>query len=121
MTTIAEEIKKTIDMGESLPPDKVVGGIKHVTVMEGKENEFESLFTELAVKVRDHDKECNYYDFYKSKQPRTYLVMEQYENRDALQQHQKSDHGRYYFPKMRELLEKIEVTYFECAVPLKST
>ena len=49
MTTIAEEIKKTIDMGESLPPDKVVGGIKHVTVMEGKENEFESLFTELAV------------------------------------------------------------------------
>ena len=121
MTTIAEEIKKTIDMGESLPPDKVVGGIKHVTVMEGKENEFESLFTELAVKVRDHDKECNYYDLHKSKQPRTYLVMEQYENRDALQQHQKSDHGRYHFPKMRELLEKIEVTYFECAVPLRST
>ena len=63
MTTIAEEIKKTIDMGESLPPDKVVGCIKHVTVMEGKENEFESLFKELAVTIRDHDKECNYYDF----------------------------------------------------------
>ena len=31
--------------------------------MEGKENEFESLFKELAVTIRDHDKECNYYDF----------------------------------------------------------
>lgn len=72
-------------MGESPPPGKVVGGLKSVTVLEGKENEFELLFTELATKVRDHDKECNYYDLYKSRQPRTYLVMEQYENRDALQ------------------------------------
>lgn len=45
--------------------------------------------------------------------------MEQYKNKDALQQHQKSDHGKYYFPKMREMIEKIEVTYFECEVLLK--
>ena len=60
MTAFIEDIKKVIDMGESLPPDKVVGGLKSVTVLEGKENEFELLFTELAAKVRDHDKECNY-------------------------------------------------------------
>lgn len=120
MTTIAEDIKKVVDMGESLPPDKIVGGLKHVTVIEGKENEFESLFRELVTEVRKHDKGCNYYDLYKSEQPRTYLVMEQYENRDALQQHQKSEHGKYYFPKIRELLENIEVGYFECAVQLKS-
>ena len=30
-----------IDMGESLPPDKIVGGLKSVTVLEGKESEFE--------------------------------------------------------------------------------
>jgi quinol monooxygenase YgiN len=119
MTTIAEDIKKTIDLGDSLPPNKIVGGLKHITVMEGKENEFESLYRGLAAKVRKHDKRCNYYDLYKSEQP-TYLVMEQYENRDALQQHQKSDHGKYYFPKMREIIEKIEVSYFECTVPLKS-
>ena len=107
-------------MGESLPPDTIVGGIKSVTVMEGKENEFESLFRELTVKVREHDKECNYYDLYKSEQPRTYLVMEQYENKDALQKHQKSDHWKYYFPKIRELLENIEVNYFECTTRLKS-
>lgn len=119
--SIAKDIKKVIDMGDSLPPAKIVGGLKHVTVMEGKENEFESLFRELVTEVRKHDKGCNYYDLYKSEQPRTYLVMEQYENRNALQQHQRSEHGKYYFPKMRELIEKIEVTYFECTVPLKST
>lgn len=78
MTVIKEEIKRVIDMGELLPSDKIVGGLK--TVLEGKENAFESLFIDLAAKVRDHDKECNYYDLYKSKQSRTYLVMEQYEN-----------------------------------------
>jgi hypothetical protein len=43
MTTIADDIKRAIDGGESLSPNKVVGGLKHVVVMEGKENEFESL------------------------------------------------------------------------------
>ena len=56
MTTVTQDIKKVIDMGESLPPDKLVEGLKHVIVMEGKENEFESLFGELVTKVRKHDK-----------------------------------------------------------------
>jgi quinol monooxygenase YgiN len=120
MTAIRGDIKKVIEMGELLPSDKIVGGLKSVTVLEGKENEFESLFIELAAKVRDHDKECNYYDLYKSKQPRTYVVMEQYENSDALQRHQKSDYGKYYFSKIRELLENIDVNYFECTTRLKS-
>lgn len=120
MKTISEDIEKAIDLGESLPPDRIVEGLKHITVLEGKENGFESIFRELAAEVRKHDKECNYYDLYKSKQPRSYLVMEQYKNRNALQQHQKSEHGKYYFPKIREQLESIEVRYFECAVLLKS-
>ena len=53
-----------------------MGGLKSVTVMEGKENEFESLFRKLAAKVRDHDKKCYYYDLCKSEQPRTYLFMQ---------------------------------------------
>ena len=70
--------------------------------------------------MREHDKGCNYYDLYRSERPITYIVMEQYENRDALQRHQKSEDGKYYFPKIRELLENIEVSYCECALPLKS-
>jgi quinol monooxygenase YgiN len=120
MTTIADDIKRVIDRGESLSPNRLLGGLKHVIVMEGKEREFESLFRELVVEVRRHDKGCNYYDLYKSEQPRTYLVMEQYENRDALQKHQKSEHGAYYFPRLRKLLENIEVNDFECSVQLKS-
>jgi hypothetical protein len=70
-SSIAEDIKKVVDMGESLPPNKIVGGIKRVTVKQGMENEFESLFIALAAKVREHDKGCNYYDLYKSERPRT--------------------------------------------------
>jgi quinol monooxygenase YgiN len=120
MTKITEDIEKTVDMGDSLPADKIVGGLKHITVMEGKENEFESLFGELVVEVSKHDKGCNYYDLYKSDQPRAYLVMEQYENRNALQVHQKSEHGKRYFPKIREILESIDVNYFVCTTRLKS-
>jgi quinol monooxygenase YgiN len=120
MTKITEDIQKTVDMGDSLPPGKIVGGLKHITVMEGKENEFESLFRELVIEVRKYDKGCNYYDLYKSDQPRTYLVMEQYENRDALQKHQTSEHGKRYFPKIREILKSIEVKYFVCTDRLKS-
>ena len=120
-STIAEDIKKVIDMGDLLPANVVIGGLKHVTVVEGKENEFESLFKELAVKVRKHDKRCNYYDLYKSEQTRNYTVMEQYEDKEALQMHQKSEHGQHYFPKLRERIENIEVTYYVCVAPLKST
>ena len=64
--TIVEDIKKVVDMGESLPQDRIVGGLKYVIVKQGKENEFESLFRGLASKLREHDKECNYYNLYKS-------------------------------------------------------
>ena len=61
-STITEDIKKVIDIGDSLPANVVIGGLKHVTIVEGKENEFESLFKELAIEVKKHDKRCNYYD-----------------------------------------------------------
>ena len=120
MSKIREDIKKQQDKGDLLPPNKVIGDLKHVIVMEGKEQEFESLFKELATKAKEYDKGVNYYDLYKSEQPRTFVVMSQYENKDALQRHQKSEHGMYYFPKIRELLEKIEVSYHLCSVRIKS-
>ncbi len=119
-STITQDIKKVIDMGDSLPSKVVIGGLKHVTVVKGKENEFESLFKELAVEVRKHEKRCNYYDLYKSEQPRNYIVMEQYEDKEALQMHQKSEHGQNYFPKLRERIEKMEVSYYVCVAPLNS-
>lgn len=120
MSTIAEDIRKQQDKGDMLPPAKVIGDLKHVIVKEGKESEFESLFRALATKAKAHDKGVNYYDLYKSEQPRTYVVMAQYEDKEALQRHQRSEHGEYYFPKIREVVEKIEVSYHFCSVQLKS-
>jgi hypothetical protein len=34
MTTIAEDIKKQQDKGDLLPPDKIIGDLKHVIVNE---------------------------------------------------------------------------------------
>ena len=120
MSIIHEDIKKQQERGNLLPPNKVIGDLKHVIVKEGKEAEFESLFRELATKAKEHDTGVNYYDLYKSEQPRTYVVMSQYDNKDALQWHQNSDHGMYYFPKIRGLLESIEVSYHLCTVQLKT-
>lgn len=120
MSSIAGDIRKQQDKADLLPANVVIGDLKHVIVKEGKEEEFESLFRELATKAKAYDKGVNYYDLYKSEQPRTYLVMSQYEDRDALERHQKSEHGKYYFPKIRELLESIQVSYHFGAVLLKS-
>lgn len=56
MTSIAEDIKKVVDMGKSLPANKIVGGIKRATVKQGMENEFESLFRELSAKYEKKEK-----------------------------------------------------------------
>ncbi|HKU50025.1 MAG TPA: antibiotic biosynthesis monooxygenase [Nitrososphaera sp.] len=119
-SSIPEDIRKQQDKGDQLPANVVIGDLKRVVVKEGKEAEFESLFRELAAKAKAHDRGVQYYDLYKSEQPRTYLVMSQYEDKGSLQRHQRSEHGRHYFPKIRELLESIEVSYHLGVVQLRS-
>jgi quinol monooxygenase YgiN len=79
-----------------MPPNVVIGGLKCVNIVECKEDEFEPLFKELAVEVRKHDKRCNYYDLHSPEQPRTYLVMEQCEDKEPIQMHQKSKNGWHF-------------------------
>ena len=57
MSRIEEDIKKQQDKGDLLPPNMVIGDLKHVVVREGKESEFESLFRELAIKAKEYDKD----------------------------------------------------------------
>ena len=55
-----------------------------------------------------------YYDLYKSRtNPRGYVVMERYKDQAAWQTHQDSEYGKIYFPKIRAILESIEVEYFD--------
>lgn len=92
----------------------MVGGLKVLTVMPGHEREFEVLFAELHNDMRLHEPGCLLYSLLKSrKAPRAYIVHEQYTDQAALDLHEKSAHGARYFPKIRALLEHIEVEYFD--------
>lgn len=90
-----------------------IGGIKTIVVQEGQEAAFEALFAELRAIVLQ-DAGNLYYDLYKSRTvPRGYVVLERYADAASWQAHQDADYGKEYFPKIRGILEEIEVEYFE--------
>lgn len=90
-----------------------VGGIKTIVVQEGQEEAFEALFAELRAIVLQ-DAGNLYYDLYKSRTvPRGYVVLEKYVDAASWQAHQHADYGKEYFPKIRAMLEEIEVEYFD--------
>jgi quinol monooxygenase YgiN len=92
----------------------MVGGLKVLTVMQGREREFEVLFAELRNEMRLHEPDCLLYSLLKSrKTPRVYIVHEQYADQTALDLHHTSAHGARYFPRIRALLELINVEYFD--------
>jgi quinol monooxygenase YgiN len=90
-----------------------IGGTKTIIVQEGKEAEFEALFAELrAIVLKDTGN--IYYDLYKSRMiPRGYVVLEKYADATSWQAHQDAEYGKDYFPKIRAMLESIEVEYFD--------
>jgi len=96
---------------------QMVGGLKIVQVKEEHTAEFERLFVELREEMRKHEPDCLLYSLLKSRaKPGAYIVHEQYRNQAALDAHQKSTHGARYFPKMRAIIEKIDVEYFDGVV-----
>jgi quinol monooxygenase YgiN len=95
-----------------------IGGLKTIIVREGNEQEFESLFRELRQEIQNGETDCLYYSLLKSRtNSRAYIVEEQYRDQAAFEAHQSSAYGKIYFPKIRAILESIEVEYFEVIVP----
>jgi quinol monooxygenase YgiN len=95
-----------------------VGGLKTIVVQEGHEQEFESLFRELREAIRDGEPDFLYYSLLKSRtDSRAYIVEEQYRNEAAFDAHESSAYGKTYFPKIRAILESIQVEYFDVSVP----
>jgi quinol monooxygenase YgiN len=95
-----------------------IGGLKTIVVQDGHQQEFESLFRELREAIRAGEPDCLYYSLLKSRtNPRAYIVEEQYRDEAAFDQHQSSAYGKTYFPKIRAILESIEVEYFDVIVP----
>ena len=72
-----------------------IGIIATLTIAEGKNDEFEAIFTRLAEKVNAEEDGCNFYALHQSNEdPQTYKVLEQYRDQEALDAHGKTDYFR---------------------------
>ena len=72
-----------------------IGLLATITVLEGKNEEFEQTFLDLTEKVRANEPGNVFYALHKSgSDPQVYKVMEQYDSPEALDAHGKSDYFR---------------------------
>lgn len=82
-----------------------IGLLATITVQEGKNDEFERVFTDLMAQVRANEPGNNFYALHRSgSDPQVYKVMEQYETAEALDAHGKSDHFRAANKALAELV-----------------
>ena len=78
-----------------------IGVVATLKVQEGKNAEFEAVFTALAAQVRANEKGNLAYSLTKSRaDPNTYKVLELYTDQDALTAHGQSDYFKAAGPKL---------------------
>jgi len=79
----------------------MLGIVATIKVQDGKGQEFEEIFTELAAKVRANEPGNHLYQLTKSRtEANTYKVLELYADQDALTHHSGTDHYRELGRKM---------------------
>ena len=79
----------------------MIGVIATLTVAEGKNAEFEAIFTELAVQVRANEPGNIAYQLTKSRaNPQVYKVLELYTDQDALATHGQTEYFKAAGPKL---------------------
>ena len=70
-----------------------IGLLATITILEGKNEEFESAFLDLTEKVRANEPGNVFYALHKSgSDPQVYKVMEQYDSPEALDAHGKTEY-----------------------------
>ncbi|MEW4467342.1 putative quinol monooxygenase [Parasphingorhabdus sp. JC815] len=78
-----------------------VGVVATLTVADGKNAEFEAVFSELMTAVRENEPGNEFYSVFKCKDnPQQYKVLERYVDQAALEAHGKSEHFRASGPKL---------------------
>ena len=78
-----------------------IGIVATIKVQEGKNAEFEAVFTDLAAQVRANEKGNLAYQLTKSRtDPNTYKVLELYKDQDSLTHHGGTDYFKAAGPKM---------------------
>ena len=92
----------------------MVGGLRLVHVRPGHEREFEQLFMELHDQVCRLEPGCIVHSLMRSRlTPGSYVIHEEFRDQAAVSQHQASPHATRCFPRMRPLLDRISVEYFD--------
>jgi quinol monooxygenase YgiN len=71
-------------------------------VIPGKEREFEALVKQVEVNTLANDPGCLRYEWYRSAEPQTYLLIERWTDQAAAQAHLKAEHMTALLPKLRD-------------------
>ncbi len=92
-----------------------IGVIARLTIQEGKNEEFEGIFSELQAAVQANEPGNRFYALHKSRDSDTgYVVMEQYEDQAALDAHGASEHFRTIGAKLGSCMAgRPEVEYLD--------
>jgi quinol monooxygenase YgiN len=92
-----------------------IGVIATLKVQDGKGEEFEGVFRDLAAQVRANEKGNKLYQVFKSrKEANTYIVMEIYEDQAALEAHGGSAHFKAAGPKIGPTMAgRPDIQYFD--------
>ena len=93
----------------------MIGVIATLTVAEGKNAEFEAIFTELAKQVRANEPGNVAYQLTKSRSnPQVYKVLELYADQDALTSHGQTDYFKAAGPKLGPCMgSRPEIEYLD--------
>lgn len=84
----------------------MIGVVAVIRVKEGCEAAFEQAFAEMAAQVRAAEPGNRIYQLTRSRaEPRTYKVLELYDDQAALEVHGASDHYREGGRRLRDLVE----------------
>ena len=82
----------------------MIGVVAVIRVKEGREAEFEQGFLEMTAEVKANEPANRLYQLTRSRsEPRTYKVLEVYDDEAALEAHQKSAHYKAGGLKLREV------------------
>jgi len=78
-----------------------IGVTAKLQVLNGKNQEFETIFKQLVTAVLTNEKGCLFYALHRTREnAQTYIVLEQYVDEIALQSHAKTDHYRNFAQQM---------------------
>ena len=82
----------------------MIGAIANIKVIKGKEKQFEEIATKLVNAVNSEEEDNLFYRLYK-KSSNTYIILEGYKNKDALNHHVTTSHYKKYGKAMAEFLD----------------